>query len=230
MNEFAEEHMPALSLYESDDSEIAHTSFNDVLDSKNVGIIRRGIRRYLFSRNPERSIKMHEALGIPIVRKVVMGTVGRIVPAYSGFNYRLNGRRDSKLDSVAGFAVGGSVFNEVVHTYAAAAGAKTLASEFLEGNFHLDYRVGMLAGNLALVALQRYNRARTTKVMDNALQRGREFSPFYKNWLGIDNRALESIEPQLSLVEPLAEYVDYSQEPYLMPLPETSHLELVEEI
>ncbi len=56
--------------------------------------------------------------------------------------------------------------------------------------------------NTALVGLQRYNRARMTQRVNDELEAGHTFDPDYKNWLGIDGRAVENYEATLTSQAP----------------------------
>ena len=53
-------------------------NFHDLQANTEAGFIRRGLARYFTPRNYERSIKLHTCLGSPLIRKVVMGTAGRL--------------------------------------------------------------------------------------------------------------------------------------------------------
>ena len=172
---------------------IEFPSFYDLQDHAESTLIRRGIARYLIPRNYEKSIRRHQAMGSPIVRKVVMGTIGRTTKSGQGGNYRLDAKR-SPIEASTNFAFRGSVFNEVVHTIGALPSALVLADGLIEG------RVGVASAvcavgcgfNLALVALQRYNRARMIQNVDNELKSGYVFREGYENYLGIDARAVDN--------------------------------------
>jgi hypothetical protein len=107
-------------------------NFYDLQDNAEAGFIKRSIGRYFFTRNYERSIRIHRAIGSPLVRKVVMGTVGRISQPGSGGSYRLDHSR-SRLESAVNFSVRGSVFNEVVHTFGALPSAVDAAYKLATG-------------------------------------------------------------------------------------------------
>ena len=63
-------------------------TFNDLQDNAKTGLIKHGVARYLFSRNPERSIKQHTYLGAALVRAAIMGTYGRLIPRSGGRSTR----------------------------------------------------------------------------------------------------------------------------------------------
>lgn len=134
-------------------------TFYDLKKHAEAGFIRRGLARYFIPNNYQRSIKIHRALGTPIIRAVVMGTVGRMTSPGDGGNYRTDHSR-SRLEAAINFAFRGSVFNEVVRFITNAIG-----SSF----------------NLGLVALQRYNRARMIQRADEELMQGSQFREDYKN-------------------------------------------------
>jgi hypothetical protein len=127
-----------------------------------------------------------------------MGTVGRPIPPGSGGNYRLDNRK-SRIEAATNFAFKGSVFNELVHTLFAVPGSYAIANNIIDGRFDIT-SVGnsaVVGFNLALVALQRYNRARMIKRIDEELLSGATYLPDYKNYLGIDARAVENYESKL---------------------------------
>lgn len=173
-------------------------TFRDLECNAEAGIVRRGIARYLFTNNPDRSIKMHRMLGTPVVRSVVMNTVGRISEPGSGGNYRTDHSR-GRLEAAVNFAVRGSVFNEAVHTVVAAPAATEVIMGAADGKFGPVWVTNAIAAglNLSLVALQRYNRARMIKRAEEQLEDGHQFRPDYKNWLGIDARAVENYHDTL---------------------------------
>lgn len=160
-------------------------SFNDILDNNDAGLGGKILSRYLFSRNPERTEKLHRFLGAAITRKLIMGTYGKYYPRRAGSNYRTD-PNVSRLESATNFAVGGSVFNELYHTAVAAAYIPSL----LDGNVE-QYNLFGFALNMALVSLQRYNRARMTIRINEELAKGETYSPSYSNYLGIDGSALD---------------------------------------
>ena len=172
---------------------IEYPSFYDLQDHAESTLIRRGIARYLIPRNYEKSIRRHQALGSPIVRKVVMGTIGRTTKSGQGGNYRLDAKR-SPIEASANFAFRGSVFNEVVHTVAALPSVIVIADGLIEGRPSVASTVSVVGCgfNLALVALQRYNRARMIQNVDNELKSGYVFREGYENYLGIDARAVDN--------------------------------------
>lgn len=166
----------------------------EVMSNSDTGPVRRVIRRYLFTSNPERSVQIHKAIGTPILRKVIMGTVGRAIKPFSGGNYRLNERK-GKMEAMANFAVHGSVFNEAWHTAVAIPQVTRFIGEIASGSPDIVTSSSMfMLLNLGCVAVQRYNRARIAGVLDRQLQAGREFEPGYTNWLGIDARAQQTAQ------------------------------------
>lgn len=180
--------------------------FYELQQNAEAGIVKRGLTRYFFTRNYERSIKMHRMLGTPLIRKAVMGTIGRVVsrPGMGG-NYRLDNSK-SRIEAATKFAVNGSIFNEAIHTVAATPTSVEVATSIAEGRYGTGF-IANAAGagfNLALVALQRYNRARMIKRVDEELAGGATFRPGYENWLGIDARAVENYREGLeqSAIEP----------------------------
>ena len=172
---------------------IEYPSFYDLQDHAESSLVRRGIARYLIPRNYEKSIRRHQALGSPIVRKVVMGTIGRTTTSGQGGNYRLDAKR-SPIEASANFAFRGSVFNEVVHTIGALPSMIVIADGLIEGRPSVASAVSVVGCgfNLALVALQRYNRARMIQNVDNELRSGYVFREGYENYLGIDGRAVDN--------------------------------------
>jgi hypothetical protein len=183
-------------------------NFYDLQDNAEAGIVRRGIARYLFTRNYERSIKVHRMIGSPIMRKIVMGTVGRLnSKSGEGGNYRLDHSK-SRIEAATNFAINGSVFNEAVHTVAALPASVDIAVSVAEGRYGSSFGANVAGAgfNWALVALQRYNRARMIKRVDEELSEGAIYQPRYRNWLGIDGRAVENYvndAKQSSAAEPL---------------------------
>jgi hypothetical protein len=175
-------------------------TFNDLAENAEAGIVRRGISRYLFSRNPERSIKVHKALGAPVTRAIIMGTYGRLIPRSSGSNYRTDPTK-SRLEAATRFAVGGSVFNEAVHTAVAAWNAEIMVSHLADGH---NFTVSAIATgvNAALVSLQRYNRARMVVRANEELVSRATYRDDYTNYLGLDHRAVENYEATLPDSEP----------------------------
>jgi hypothetical protein len=184
---------PLPSQSETDQFEIVYPSFYDLQDHANTGIVKRGIARYLIPKNYEKSIQRHQALGSPIVRRVVMGTVGRLTTSGRGGNYRLDHKR-SPIEASANFAFRGTVFNEVIHTVGALPSSISLANNLVEGRGVTVSALSIfgISANLALVALQRYNRARMIQNVDHELQQGIVFRDDYKNYLGIDSRAVDN--------------------------------------
>jgi hypothetical protein len=170
------------------------------MNNAEAGLLKRAATRYLVPKNHEASIRRHELVGTHLFRKLIMSTVGRIVPAYSGGNYRLNGRQ-GKLESANNFAFKGSVFNELVHAVQVPINAIDVMHDVADGNINSISNVAALAINVGCVAVQRYNRARMVGVVDRAVQRGREFDPDYRSWTGIDNRAIDNFYDEPVCIE-----------------------------
>ncbi|MDB5185075.1 MAG: hypothetical protein JWN38_883 [Candidatus Saccharibacteria bacterium] len=175
-------------------------NFQDLEQHAEAGIVKRGIARYLFSRNPERSIKVHTCLGAPVVRAVLMGTYGRLIPRSGGSNYRTDPSK-SRLEAATRFAVGGSVFNEAVHTALVAWNTEILVNDISDGH---NFTVSAIATgvNAALVSLQRYNRARMVVRVNEELEAGATYRDTYENYLGIDHRAAVNYEATLAKIKP----------------------------
>lgn len=163
---------------------------NDILGRKDDGVWRRGARRYFFSRNPERSVKLHTALGAPLARAAIMGSYGKLMPNSSWSNYRLDSSKP-RVEAATRFAVGGSVFNEVVHSVAALGNIYTLQAELHDGS-NPAVSAAALVVNSVLVSLQRYNRARLTMRIDEELKAGARFDEGYTNWMGVDGTVFDS--------------------------------------
>ena len=173
--------------------EAERPTFYDLQKNAEAGIVRRAFARYFTTRNYERSIRRHERLGTPIVRKIVMGTVGRGAKPGGGGNYRLDNTR-SRIEAATNFAYRGSVFNEAVHTLAILPIGSDMTNAIMEQRYGPGtiVNVGAAALNLSLVALQRYNRARMIKRSDEELQAGATYRPGYRSWTGIDCRAVDN--------------------------------------
>jgi hypothetical protein len=181
--------------HQGNNFEAQKPSFHDLQKSAETSVVGKAVARYLIPRNPDKSILRHERLGTPVVRKVVMGTVGRLGRSGSGGNYRLDNSR-SRIEAATNFAFRGSVFNEAVHTIFAAPATVSVAMNIAENHYSPSTAINVAGAgvNLALVALQRYNRARMVKFVDGELKRGKEYKPAYKNWLGIDARAMDNYQ------------------------------------
>jgi hypothetical protein len=194
--------------------------FYDLMDHSEANIVKRATTRYLTTRNYERSIKMYEAVGMRRFKNLVMKTAGR-APWHKrtqskGYesNYHM-GTHKGRMEEAMNFAYHGSVFNEVVHAAVSVAPLGALASELAERNVDISaagiINKSVLALNLCLVGLQRYNRARMIGVVDTALKAGKEFNPYYESWTGIDSRAAHKYEDDaaqaglLPHVEPVAD-------------------------
>ena len=172
---------------------IAYPNFYDLQEHSEASCFKKGIARYLIPRNYEKSIQRHKALGSPIIRKVVMNTAGRLTKPGQGGNYRLDSRR-SPIEASANFAFRGSVYNEVIHTIGALPSSIVLADGLIEGRGTAVSIISIfgVGANLALVALQRYNRARMIQNVNSELKLGHVFREGYENYLGIDSRAVDN--------------------------------------
>jgi len=175
-------------------------TFNELRDNAEAGIVRRGLGRYLFSSNPERSIKMYTYLGMPLLRKAIMSSYGHLFPGGPMGNYRTNPDK-SMIERSTRFTVGGSVFNEGLHTAVAANATHDLINNIVDGRNPTVSAIAV-GVNTALVGLQRYNRARMSQRVNEELEAGRTFDPDYKNWLGIDGRSVENYETSLKSQAP----------------------------
>lgn len=167
-------------------------TFYDLTQHADAGPLTRAVTRYLVPRNPESSVRRHQRLGSPIVRKVVMGTIGRLISKpFESSNYRMSIRR-GRMEGAMHFALKESAFNEAVHLIAGLGGLSALGNEMAEGRGIDFVGIGSFTANALLVALQRYNRARMVRFVDRQLQRGEEFRPGYRNWLHVDASAYEN--------------------------------------
>ena len=169
---------------------------NDLRRHANVGFMRKLALGYLVPHNPEKSVRRHELFGTPIIRRVVMGTVGKNFdePNYDS-NYRLN-RSRNRLEAATHFAMQGSVFNEKRHGIVGLGCIPLLAFDCSVGGAS-----GVISGALIgavmiaevqLVALQRYNRARMIVRANDELAKGETFSEGYVNDFGLDSEAYAS--------------------------------------
>ena len=169
----------------------AYPDFNDVTDHVDGGLARRALIRYFIPRDADASIKRHRFLGTQFTRRMIMskavrGTFGRLI---GGYNLdAISGRR---MESAMDFAAA-STITESVHTAGALFGAYLMAQEAAEGGSPLVGATLIFAGNLAIAALQRYNRARIVRFVGRRLQAGDEFADGYRNWLGIDASAVSN--------------------------------------
>lgn len=178
-------------------------SFYDLANHAEAGVVTRGLTRYLTTHNYERSIRFYERMGMKYVRKIVMSTLGRMSTPGSGGNYRLN-ELSSDLEAAHNFAYGGSAFNEAVHTVALLPVALGLCDSVLDERLD-GYSVAqtlMIGANVALVGLQRYNRARMIKRVDEELKCGKTFHRNYENWTGIDAGAVARYEQSIATTSP----------------------------
>ena len=183
-----------------------------------LGFARRALSRYLFPKNIDASIRRHERLGTPIVRKVVMGTVGRaafrLFPNHQDlFNYFLP---EPSLEGAMSFSTKGTVVNEAIHMGVAAEIALTnlhtgnYTQPFVEAFANPTwYHTGDLlistpsaiAINLGLVAVQRYNRARAARVANRALEHGHYPNSSRENWLHLDGRTSQHLIDEQAAVQ-----------------------------
>lgn len=175
-------------------------NFNDLLINADAGRFKKILARYLFGHDSKRTERLHRNLGAPITRKIVMSTFGRIMPRTDWNNYRIDPRR-SVIEGAARFAVGGSVFNEGWHTAAALQQGYEAFSDILSGQSYI-VSAGATVANLALVSLQRYNRARMVIRINQEFERGHGFRDSYTNWLGLDARAVSNYVISLDFDSP----------------------------
>ena len=174
-----------------------------------LGFARRALSRYLFPKNIEASIKRHERLGTPVLRNVVMGTIGRAfkhLPNHRDiFNYFLP---EPTLEGALSFSAVGTVINEGIHLGVAGQMAltnlntSTYTQPFVEafknptwyhsGDLLLS-TPSTIALNLGLVAVQRYNRARVMHVANRALEYGHYPDSSRRNWLHLDGRTSQHL-------------------------------------
>jgi len=173
---------------------------HELIDHAEVGLLRKAATRYLVPKNLEASVARHERLGTPKVRKAVMSTFGEGTRPGDGGNYRLD-RNLPRMDAETEFSLGnhfyaGSFYNEWTHGTIAAASAALVGLDILVQPLSWPTPVAgtSFAVNAALVALQRYNRARLLKDVDTRLKRGEEFKAGYRNWLNVDADALERMK------------------------------------
>jgi hypothetical protein len=153
-------------------------------------IVRRGLARYLLPRNPARTVRIHTYLGAPLTRALIMKTYGRLIPRTPFSNYRTDPYK-SRIEAATTFALGGSVFNEAVHAAGMLMSSSAITSGINEGNLSASSVVSLVF-NGALVSLQRYNRARMMLRVDEELAAGNGYRPDYRNWLAMDERAVEA--------------------------------------
>jgi 8-oxo-dGTP pyrophosphatase MutT (NUDIX family) len=170
----------------------AAPSLHQLVRFAGPGWLRAAALRYLIPRDPDAAVRRHERLGTPLVRKLVMGTFGRIVRSKYGTNYTLN-EQLRPLEAATEFALYGSVFNEVLHLYLAVDLFLDVIGGVWSGTFDGDVisQSTALVANLALVALQRYSRARMVRAANGFLARGRGYRDGYRNWAGLDQRAVD---------------------------------------
>lgn len=170
--------------------QVERPNFNDILDHSEAGFVKRSVAKYLFTKNPDRSVKFYEYLGMPLFRRFVMGTAGRMAPP--GTNVHNTYRTDkskSMIERSTSFAVGGSVVNEALHTpfflYH--------GSNLIEGQSPVVNGIAFGVQS-ALIGLQRYNRARMIQRVNEELADGQTYDYAYTNWLGVDGLAVARYE------------------------------------
>jgi 8-oxo-dGTP pyrophosphatase MutT (NUDIX family) len=170
----------------------AAPSLHQLVRYAGPGWLRAAALRYLIPRDPDAAVRRHERWGTPLVRKLVMGTFGRIARSKYGTNYTLN-EQLRPLEAATEFALYGSVFNEVLHLYLAVDLFLDVIGGVWSGTFDGDVisQSTVLVANLALVALQRYSRARMVRAANGFLARGRGYRDGYRNWAGLDQRAVD---------------------------------------
>jgi hypothetical protein len=149
--------------------------------------------RCLFTPDYEKSIWLHETFGTQVVRKVIMRTIGRVWwwGKKAGTNYHTD-PSIPRIEADTNYSVIGSAITELLHATLAIQCTYTAATKILVSG---DWTTGKIclsgaALNSALIAVQRYNRARMMQRIDGELRNGAEYSPDYQNWAGIDARAL----------------------------------------
>ena len=158
------------------------------------GLLRRGVARYLIPRNFEASLRRHNRFGTPIIRALVMGTIGRKETSEQS-GYRLR-KTLPPLDAATDFALRGSAINEATHLsfsafngIAVGLGVHFTGSHLME-LFLLSYLTMTSSLDAMGIAVQRYNRVRLLTYVDKKLKRDAEFTPDYRNWFGLDSTAL----------------------------------------
>jgi hypothetical protein len=188
---------------ESNNFETPKPTIRDLQKSAPTGWGKKALAWYLIPSDPENSIKCHELLGTPIIRKAVMGTMGRLFPPGSGLVYRLDHNLPG-IEAETNFMLKASVINELVdtvgilalHTY------KYLQSGEIDEKEKQSHALltGLYAAvtiiNLGAIALQRYNRARMVKRVNERFQNGETYADDYENYLGIDARAVRNFQEQ----------------------------------
>ena len=173
----------------------------DLMDYAKANLAKKALARYFFTANPERTVRRHERLGTPLIRAAVMGTIGRFAPRnqYGWSNYRLD-KSKRPIDAAISFATSGTIVNEVIHTGAAAQNISLIAADVMSSVDHHVLTangyvgVGALALNTALVALQRYNRARMLVRVNEELAAGESFTHRAENWTGVDSRSEDAFD------------------------------------
>jgi hypothetical protein len=180
---------------------VERPTFSDLVKNAHGGFVKKAVARYLMTNNPDRSIKAYTYLGMPILRGAIMKTYGRLYPKRPMSNYRLDASKN-RIEAATRFAVGGSAANEAVHSIGAVWMAVEYAQDIIEPGLHSGEgsTIAALVLNVALVGLQRYNRARMIKRVDEELQEGKTFDESYENWLGIDARSVENYKESIGLV------------------------------
>jgi hypothetical protein len=187
----------------ANEQEVPFPSFNDLVDYAEAGVIRRTIARLLIPQDSAASIKRHEKFGTASLKKAFRSVVRAAPPNTRG--YRLDGRAD-RLGAVTDFALKDTVSREMWHAAGVGGHAGILVWSATELGLELRpesiamtaFNVGWLAVHGGFAALQRYHRTRMVHVVDKGLLQGREFDCEYRNWLGIDSRAINNFQESLA--------------------------------
>jgi membrane associated rhomboid family serine protease len=170
----------------------AAPTLHDLRRYAGTGRLRTALVRYLISRDPAASVRRHERIGSPLVRRLVMSTVGRFSRSGEGTSYRLDLGR-APLEAVTAFALRGSVVNEAVYTAGLLYSARNLVEDVIAGRYGPGFVANAVAAlaHAALIALQRYNRARMVRAADRMLALGHGYRADFRNWAGLDRQALQ---------------------------------------
>ena len=178
-------------------------TFNDLADHAPGNLARRGLVRYFFSRHPEATMRRMSYIGAPVVRRALV-SLFRFVPRNEYNFYRIDPTR-TRIEGAMKMAALGSVAFEVMHT---AAGlhqcfevARYLMHDGSLGRIAISTSAILLNG--LLVGAQRYTRAEMTQRITGQLQQGWNFRPNYRNWTGIDRRAVDNYVLQSIADRPL---------------------------
>ena len=187
-------------------------TLEDLKRHSDASFARRALANYLLPRNYEASIGRNKLMGATLLKKLFMSPAARFDRKMNqgfGSNYSLRAK-GNPLDNSMDFALKVSVYNEAAHGLYFLSYSPFFVQRFADQGleaFKSPVEIGLTALFLlqpSLVSLQRYNRARILGFVDRSLRRGREFSPEYRNWAGIDGQAQESYK-QDSDEQPAAE-------------------------